>query len=40
MKKNLCFVSTTRADFDLQKEVIINLEKKFKCTLICSRNTF
>jgi len=40
MKKNLCFISTTRADFDLQKEVIINLEKKFKCTLICSGTHF
>ena len=40
MKKNLCFVSTTRADFDLQKEVIISLEKKFKCTLICSGTHF
>ena len=40
MKKNLCFVSTTRADFDLQKEVIVNLEKKFKCTLICSGTHF
>ena len=40
MKKKILFVTTTRADFNLQKELILILQKKYKCFLLCTGTHF
>ena len=40
MKKKILFITTSRADFDLQKDLIINLSKKYDCYLICTGTHF
>ena len=39
-KKKLIFFSTSRSDFDLQKGLILKLQKKFNCKLICGPQHF
>lgn len=39
-KKKIIFFSTSRSDFELQKELILKLQKKFNCNLICGPQHF
>ena len=39
-KKKIIFISTSRSDFDLQKGLILKLQKKFNCKLICGPQHF
>lgn len=40
MKKKILFISSDRADFNLQKDLIIKLQKNFNCYLFCTGTHF